>query len=494
MPMMEYNQQELDRAYEISTVLLETIKETEQIVDNDKVQFDDRIIEYYNEQFSNIDKIDLVDDIRKTSDFVNWLSEKLTDLKKTIEENNNKDIGADLGGGSGNYGSNANTVGISQRTVDEHNIGELPSIKPTDAITSSDIAVDPANQDSLSEGADATTSSDIAVDSANQDGNPGGEDGSTTSTTDLSSSPIDSTASSGNNANSANLSYGATSAYQSGRSHANNAMSGDKSKDGLKGASSSANEIGKDVLKAIKNGASFLSNKFGGINPGVATAKIINTKGANAAVLAAASLAAGASAAGGGIMLGKKLKQIIFTPKDWASLSEDNQTTIEALMLNIGFSTEEVELLKNSTFKISADELKTHSKKISNIVNDSEEIEESLNAQYGYEMVDSSGNVNNYLLFITMIIDGKGIDDNYNFYNVINMGIDPDEADFSYTGIQMKDYIVDDKNKEDKVDEQSDSSSKEINDDIALAKSAAIAIKNMGSEGFDSNSDANDKY
>ena len=51
-----------------------------------------------------------------------------------------------------------------------------------------------------------------------------------------------------------------------------------------------------------------------------------------------------------------------------------------------------------------------------------------------------------YLLFLTMIIDGKDPDDEYNMYNIINQSTEnSNDANFVYSGIDLEECIDDSK-------------------------------------------------
>lgn len=218
----------------------------------------------------------------------------------------------------------------------------------------------------------------------------------------------------------------------------------DTSEVGNAAATSAKDGLGKgidSIMSAIGKGAAKLT---GGVTPysggnGTVSGSI---NSASAGIIAAASLAAGGSAAGGGLLLGKKLSTIRFTPEDWESLGEDYQGIIEKLMINVGFTDEERETFKTSNFKIATSELKEHVKKIDKATENSTDCEEELLKQYGFSMIDENGKVIDYLLFITMIVDGKNSIDEFNMYNIINQHLENvNESDFIYAGISMEDYI-----------------------------------------------------
>ena len=211
------------------------------------------------------------------------------------------------------------------------------------------------------------------------------------------------------------------------------------SEEAIASTDSLVNKLGASAKKI----ASKISPYSGGSNGA------IDNKSASAGIIAAAGLAAAGSAAGGGILAGKKLSMIKFTPKDWEALGKDYQGIISKVMKRSGFTEDEIETFKHSTFQIATNELKEHVKKIEKAMVANPECEDDLVKLYNFSMFDDHKRVIDYLLFITMIIDGRNVIDEYNMYNVINQNMEEvDEADFSYSGIVMEEYFCDSDDKE----------------------------------------------
>jgi len=207
----------------------------------------------------------------------------------------------------------------------------------------------------------------------------------------------------------------------------------------------SVGEVGGGILDAIEKGASRLARGISPYSGNVGATKGMNK--ATAGIIAAASVAAGGVAAGGGVLVSKKLNMIHFTPADWAALGPDYQSIIETHMRKVGFSTDDVETFKTSNFKIPLSELREHTKKIEKALDSNPTCDDELLKLYNFSMIDDQNKVIDYLLFITMIIDGRNTIDEYNMYNVINQSLDDvDEADFLYNGIDMEDYFDDSDN------------------------------------------------
>ena len=193
----------------------------------------------------------------------------------------------------------------------------------------------------------------------------------------------------------------------------------------------------------------------------------VGSKKSAAGVIAAASIVAGGAATGGGILLHKKASTLRFSIEDWESLGADYHEVIENLMKKVGFSEEEIETFKNAKFKLPASELKAHKKKIDKAMDQNPICGDELLQLYNYSFFDENNKVIDYLLFITMIIDGKNASDEYNMYNVLNESLeDESDDDFIYTGISMEDYFDDEKEEEEIV---ADEEFKFMNDPTEMA-------------------------
>lgn len=200
--------------------------------------------------------------------------------------------------------------------------------------------------------------------------------------------------------------------------------------------------VGNGILDAIEKGASRIARGISPYSGNIGGTGHMNK--ATAGIIAAASVAAGGVTAGGGLLVSKKLNVVHFGPEDWDALGADYQTIIEALMRKVGFSSDDFETFKLSHFKIYGSELRTHARKIEQALDSNPTCDDELLKLYNYSMFDDNNKVIDYLLFITMIIDGRNTVDEYNMYNVINQSIERvDDADFLYSGIAMEDYFDD---------------------------------------------------
>ncbi len=195
------------------------------------------------------------------------------------------------------------------------------------------------------------------------------------------------------------------------------------------------------LARVAKSGIKKMASK---ISPYVGNNGEIDNKTNNNAALIAAGILGGGAAAGGGAVIGKKLSVIRFTPEDWEALGSDYQSVIQKVMKRSGLTDEEIEIFKISKFQILASEINEHVKRIEKAYEVNPQVEEDLVNLYNFSMFDDAHKVVKYLLFITMIIDGRNLIDQYNMYNVINQNFDDvDDANFIYSGITMDEYFYD---------------------------------------------------
>lgn len=165
------------------------------------------------------------------------------------------------------------------------------------------------------------------------------------------------------------------------------------------------------------------------------------TSGASKTVIAAGAVGLAGTMAGTGLLVGKALQAYKFSPNDWDELDPAEQERITNTLYRVGYKDKEINAIMNSTFKIERSELNVHIKKIENAISNYNKFSEEFQKIYKYSLV-SGGEVSKYLTFLTMIVDGKSISDQYNMYNIINKYLDDlEEVDKTYQGIRAQDYM-----------------------------------------------------
>ena len=168
--------------------------------------------------------------------------------------------------------------------------------------------------------------------------------------------------------------------------------------------------------------------------------------------LTGAGLALGAAGIAGGLYLAKG-GYYTFTPEDWDATDPIIQQAIINDFLEAGMDQNAIEDFKNSTFRIKSSELNEHIKKVEKAYKVDPSIDQQFVDLYHYTVIDASGEVDEYLLFITMGIDGMNADPKYNFYNILNPYFEEDDIDFIYTGINLADYLYDNEEYEEEPEE-----------------------------------------
>ena len=219
------------------------------------------------------------------------------------------------------------------------------------------------------------------------------------------------------------------------------------------GSNGLAGALGKG-LSGISNARDALSRTNDKLSSGLSSGgKGLGLGGAlNPMSMAGIGLAAGGAIAGAGLLLGSK-RNYVFDPEDWDSLDEDTQNSILFAMDAVGFEQTDIDLFANSTFVVPRSEIDPHEDNIKEASEVDMTLSKEIHDVYGFTCMDEEDKVDKYLLFIILSLDGVKFDDNYNLYNILNGHLDEESVDFTYSGINMFEYLKD----EDELDEESSS-------------------------------------
>ena len=207
-----------------------------------------------------------------------------------------------------------------------------------------------------------------------------------------------------------------------------------KSSDGIEGGTSER-VASSSLLSTLQKGMSKLTSSF---SP---TAKS-GQKNLAVGALTGAGLALGAAGIAGGLYLARG-GYYTFTPEDWDATDALIQQAIINDFMEAGMDENAIEDFKNSTFRIKTSELNEHIKKVEKAYDTDHSIDSQFADLYHFTVIDSDGEVDEYLLFLVMAIDGMNADPEYNFYNILNPYFEEDDINFIYTGINLADYLYD---------------------------------------------------
>ena len=199
----------------------------------------------------------------------------------------------------------------------------------------------------------------------------------------------------------------------------------------------------------FKNGLGANGGRFGSANGGVggSTGDMLGT-------LAKAGIAIGVAGAGAGIYAGARTKYYIFDQDDWESLVPSDRDLIINKFLEVELLDAEIETFRTATFRIKADILDDPAKKIEKAYKQDPKIQEDIIQKYTFDIFTEKGQVDRYLLYILMIIDGHSTISEYNIYGILNDYLE-EEIDLLYSGLQMEDFITED-NEEESVPEEAE--------------------------------------
>ncbi len=234
-------------------------------------------------------------------------------------------------------------------------------------------------------------------------------------------------------------------------------------------------QLAGSMDRLIGKGASKLADSI------LPTLKGKTSQALAAGALTAGSLGVAGATIGGGVLVGGKLRYYVFAPEDFEKLDEALQQTILNDMKDAGMNEERIELFKNATFKIPVNEFDPHIKKVEKAYEQNVDFAKDFKDMYNYSLFDENDDLNKYLLFIAMIIDGSNSTDETNIYNIINPSLEEGEIDFIYSGLIMEEYVYDDDLDHDEEEEDKEETTPEENKEGDITQATAW-LKEMGAE------------
>ncbi len=200
---------------------------------------------------------------------------------------------------------------------------------------------------------------------------------------------------------------------------------------------SGSKKIASGLLSGKGSNTNALTGKFGFNGDNVFGQKSYATTS-----VAGAGLAMGIAGLAGGLYLNAKNKYYIFTPEDWEETDEEVKNAIIWCFKEAGMTDEEMDDFVTHSYRIKTSELDEHIKKLEKVINNDEQIATDFVNTYHFSIFDEDNHVDPYLLFVIMVIDGKYINDEVNFYNILNPYLDDEnDIDFLYSGIDSNEYL-----------------------------------------------------
>lgn len=167
-----------------------------------------------------------------------------------------------------------------------------------------------------------------------------------------------------------------------------------------------------------------------------------DVKTGNASLIASGVSLVG-SAGGAVAITHKNNKMLEFTKKDFDGLDKFTKNAFVECLKSLRCTTKEIETIMTSTYRIHEQEIMTHIRNIKKAEKASAFIGQDIYSIYKFTFYGVENEINNFKLFLIMIIDGINISDKYNFYNVLNRTFkNKKDINMIYTGINYLDYIV----------------------------------------------------
>ena len=120
------------------------------------------------------------------------------------------------------------------------------------------------------------------------------------------------------------------------------------------------------------------------------------------------------------------------TAEAWETLSTEDKKAIEAKLKELGFTDDEIQAIKNGNASVNRTTLNKLNSALEKLNNDGSDVRQVILEQYGFDVFNDDGTVNQDKLALALLIDGKNPNDEYDLVNLLKTkyGIDlfPPEA------------------------------------------------------------------
>ncbi|MBQ8534379.1 MAG: hypothetical protein IJ463_01700 [Bacilli bacterium] len=125
------------------------------------------------------------------------------------------------------------------------------------------------------------------------------------------------------------------------------------------------------------------------------------------------------------------------TAEAWEALSTEDKKAIEAKLKELGFTDEEIQAIKDGNASVNRTTLNKLNSALEKLNNEGSDVRQVILEQYGFDVFNDDGTVNQDKLALALLIDGKNPNDEYDLVNLLKTkyGIDlfPPEASIPTT-------------------------------------------------------------
>lgn len=166
-------------------------------------------------------------------------------------------------------------------------------------------------------------------------------------------------------------------------------------------------------------------------------------EGLDKSAMLAVSAGAASSIASGSALVRKNAKKIRFDKTNFAALDQKTREAFIKCLEQEGLPKPEIEIVMTSTYKISENRLYKFINSVEKAAEISKLLTVKINDMYGFNPYNSDGTIDEFRMFLILIVDGVSIGNKHNLFKILNnIYEDPKDKNNNYIGIYYEKYVA----------------------------------------------------
>ena len=165
--------------------------------------------------------------------------------------------------------------------------------------------------------------------------------------------------------------------------------------------------------------------------------------GLDKSAMLAVGAGAASSVASGSALVRKSTKKLKFDKTNFAALDQKTREAFINCLEQEGLQKPEIEIVMTSTYKISENRLYKYINSLEKAAEISKLLNVKINDMYGFDPYRSDGTIDEFKMFLILIVDGVSIGNKHNLFKILNnIFEDPKDKNNSYIGIYYEKYLA----------------------------------------------------
>ena len=165
--------------------------------------------------------------------------------------------------------------------------------------------------------------------------------------------------------------------------------------------------------------------------------------GLDKSAMLAVGAGAASSVASGSALVRKSTKKLKFDKTSFATLDQKTRAAFINCLEQEGLQKPEIEIVMTSTYKISENIIYKYINSIEKAAEISKLLTVKINDMYGFDPYNSDGTIDEFRIFLILIVDGVSIGNKHNLFKILNnIYEDPKDKNNSYIGIYYEKYLA----------------------------------------------------